>query len=452
MKFLLILVVSLNFWEKFERETIGNCLASETLSEKCRNYRKMMEFGRNSKSADELELEDGGGVWHTTRRKRRKRSTGGTFSSSHSKDTICKIGIDEFRNMSTDDKLVSLFEVMTSFGSTNARVNKLEGDVHSLLSLSEESDRLLKLLEYKSIDTEARIRRHNLIFRGHPEVVGDDDCEAIIVTFLRRLLDIEGVYIQRAHRIGNPFNRRSGQYAPLRTDPRPIIACFRDYKDIERILSNAYKLRDTNFGINRDYPPEITSARSKLWPDYKLAKSRSKSSKVYIGYPAKLVVGGRVIKDVFPDWKSIMKGSRTGVDSVGTEKQQEPTTVRQKTGHVLTESTRPINTENSQSILQDPPKNYWKPTNASDTETVMDSDKSDVDSSAEIETSADKSSTNLTDAGCRPKTPATDKYSKEIQKLQSMVELRQMMENAPINLVTNSEVTGRSKDTQVNNK
>ena len=86
MKFLLILVVSLNFWEKFERETIGNCLASETLSETCRNYRKMMEFGRNSKSADELELEDGGGVWHTTRRKRRKRSTGGTFSSSHSKE------------------------------------------------------------------------------------------------------------------------------------------------------------------------------------------------------------------------------------------------------------------------------------------------------------------------------------------------------------------------------
>ena len=140
MKFLLILVVSLNFWEKFERETIGNCLASETLSETCRTYRKMMEFGRNSKSADELELEDGGGVWHTTRRKRRKLSTGGTFSSSHLKDNICKIGIDEFRNMSTD-ALVCLFEVMTSFGSTNARVNKLEGDVHSLLSLSEESDR-----------------------------------------------------------------------------------------------------------------------------------------------------------------------------------------------------------------------------------------------------------------------------------------------------------------------
>ena len=193
--------------------------------------------------------------------------------------------------------------------------------------------------EYKSIDTEARSRRHNLIFRGHPEVVGDDDCEAIIVIFLRRLLDIEGVYIQRAHRIGNPFNRRSSQYAPRRTDPRPIIACFRDNKDIERILSNAHKLRDTNFGINRDYPPEITSARSKLWPDYKLAKSRSKSNKVYIGYPAKLVVGGRVIKDVFPDWKSFMKGSRTGVDSVGTEKQQEPTTVRRKTGHVRTEST-----------------------------------------------------------------------------------------------------------------
>ena len=83
---------------------------------------------------------------------------------------------------------------------------------------------------------------------------------------------------------------------------------------------------------------------------------------MYIGYPAKLVVGGRVIKDVFPDWKSFMKGSRTGVDSVGTEKQQKPTTVRQKTGHVLTESTRPINTENSPSILQDPLKITGNPT------------------------------------------------------------------------------------------
>ena len=82
----------------------------------------------------------------------------------------------------------------------------------------------------------------------------------------------------------------------------------------------------------------------------------------------------------------------------------------------------------------------------------MDSDKSDVDSSAEIETSADKSTTNITEARCRPKTPATDKYSNEIEKLQSKVEMRQMMENAPINLVTNSEVTGRSKDTQVYNK
>ena len=37
----------------------------------------------------------------------------------------------------------------------------------------------LKLDEYKSIDTEARSRRNNLIFRGHPENVENDDWEAI---------------------------------------------------------------------------------------------------------------------------------------------------------------------------------------------------------------------------------------------------------------------------------
>ena len=33
----------------------------------------------------------------------------------------------------------------------------------------------LKLLQYKSIDIEARSRRNNLLFRGIPEVNGEDD-------------------------------------------------------------------------------------------------------------------------------------------------------------------------------------------------------------------------------------------------------------------------------------
>ena len=85
---------------------------------------------------------------------------------------------------------------------------------------------------------------------------------------------------------------------------------FRDYNDVERILASAYKLRDTNFGINRDYPPEIVNARSNLWADYKLEKSRHREGSVYIGFPAKLVVDRKVIRDEFPDWKEVLKGSR----------------------------------------------------------------------------------------------------------------------------------------------
>ena len=65
------------------------------------------------------------------------------------------------------------------------------------------TDKRLKLLEYKSIDQEARSRRNNLIFRGHPEVRYNDDCEAIIHSFLQRHLDIDPnlIRIQRAHRL-----------------------------------------------------------------------------------------------------------------------------------------------------------------------------------------------------------------------------------------------------------
>ena len=273
-----------------------------------------MEFGSKSENSKAAELDSElGGVWQVqSRRKRHRRSTGGTFTPSYSKETVCSIDKETFKKMSTDDKLVSIFEIMTSFGSLNTRVDSLEGHVHSILALNVESEKRMKLLEYKSIDLEARNRRCNLIFRGHPEVLNQDDCEAIITSFLKRYLDIEDVFIQRAHRLGNisAVGSRPGSFAPRRAQSRPIIALFRDYKDVERILASAYKLRDTNFGINRDYPPEIVNARSNLWADYKLEKSRHREGSVYIGFPAKLVVDRKVIRDEFPDWKEVLKGSR----------------------------------------------------------------------------------------------------------------------------------------------
>ena len=78
--------------------------------------------------------------------------------------------------MSTDEKQVSLFEIMTSgYGQCT-----LEDDVHYLLSPSAQSERRMQLLEYRSIDQEAQSHRNNLIFRCHVEVAGDANPEAII--------------------------------------------------------------------------------------------------------------------------------------------------------------------------------------------------------------------------------------------------------------------------------
>ena len=128
---------------------------------KIENPLKMMEnsdFGANTE--DNVHGEEGG-AWSTqTRRKRNRRSTCGTFSESISKETVCSISKEAFKDMPTDDKLVSLFEIMISgFGSMNSRVNNIENNVHALISEKAQSERRIKLMEYKSLDQDAKPKK-----------------------------------------------------------------------------------------------------------------------------------------------------------------------------------------------------------------------------------------------------------------------------------------------------
>ena len=163
-------------------------------------------------------------------------------------------------------------------------------------------------------DAEARSRRNNLIFRGIAETPGDDDlCAGLVKELIRKELHLDiNPYIQRAHRLGNPIARgRIGRrWAANRPTPRPIIVCFRDYEDVESIIGNAYKLANSNLGISRDYPKEIVDARAELWPLYKSEKQKYAKGKVFIRFPAQLVVNGRIAVDKFPDWRSVLNGSR----------------------------------------------------------------------------------------------------------------------------------------------
>ena len=263
--------------------------------------------------------DDDGGVWQVVNKnKRLRKSTGGTFESKTETQTVCRISKDQFKAMSVDDKLVSMFDMMAGFTSLNTRVHSIEQSMEAILVQNANTNRRMQYLEYKSIDMESRSRRNNLIFRGLPEVLNDENCIAIVKTFLKEQLHLDGdsMYIQRAHRIGSSQTRRSRGRAwgasSERERHRPMIACIRDYNDIETILGNGRMLRGTSYGVNRDYPKEITAARGRLWSDYKAFKSRYPAARVIIAFPAKLIVNGTVKRDEFPDWNSILKGDTSG--------------------------------------------------------------------------------------------------------------------------------------------
>ena len=86
-------------------------------------------------------------------------------------------------------------------------------------------------------------------------------------------------------------------------------------------MSNAFNLHGTKYGINTDHPNEIASARSRLWTDYKSAKSRFPEDRVFIGC-FKLIVKGRVVWDEFPDWKSVLKGNRVKTTTYNPKEQR----------------------------------------------------------------------------------------------------------------------------------
>ena len=251
---------------------------------------------------------------YTLVRKRQRISTGG---ESNEQIDNCDTGPDpvivtNFEEMDNDQKLSAIFATLTcnqnnirnvekklnTIGGLNGRMTQAETVIRSY------NDRL-KLLEFKSIDIEARSRRNNLLFKGLKEE-RDEDCRRKVLNFLQNDLHMEEMpTIERIHRLGR-YNPSKG--------PRPIIVAFSFFRDTEEIMGNARLLRDTSYGISRDHPPEIARARQKLWPQFKAARINQFNC-VSIGYPAKLIVNGTVVCDMFPEWDSIMKGSRVSLQN-----------------------------------------------------------------------------------------------------------------------------------------
>ena len=179
-------------------------------------------------------------------------------------------------------------------------VGGVQEKIHEVIEVTNVQTGFMKCLAYRSIDIETRSRRNNLIFRGFCGYRGEN-CFVLIRDFWGNHLDIDSsrVFIAIAQRLG----RRK---MSVLHQKRPIIVNFRDFCDVEMIMSHVKMLRNTEFSIDYDFPREIQEARSRIWPKYKQLKNQNPRSRVQIVYPAKLIQEGTVIHNEFPDWDQYM--------------------------------------------------------------------------------------------------------------------------------------------------
>ncbi|KAH3835577.1 hypothetical protein DPMN_108931 [Dreissena polymorpha] len=128
----------------------------------------------------------------------------------------------------------------------------------------------------------------------------------------------------RAHRLGK---RVQGKHF----NKRPIIVNLRDYGDISYVMSKVSRLKDhPGYSVDYDYPKEIQSARSRLWPLLKKHRAEYPRSKVAIVFPAKLIADGRLIQDEFPNWNFYVGYDRmTHINVINQNEQVQQTHAQQ---------------------------------------------------------------------------------------------------------------------------
>ena len=167
--------------------------------------------------------------------------------------------ISEFMNSSATDKLNLIFHELRYIRgnqeqTNNGMLNFQESFLHmhqkleQVVQVTNRNTNLLKTLAYKSIDQEARSRRNNLIFWGISENF-DENCFSLVREFIKNHIDLDSdrMYLARAHRLG----QRKIDY---RNPKRPIIVNFRDFCDVESIMSRAYMLKNSQFSVGYDLP------------------------------------------------------------------------------------------------------------------------------------------------------------------------------------------------------
>ena len=166
---------------------------------------------------------------------------------------------------------------------------KAEAEITELTRKVQKHEEAVKETESKCLYLKAYSRRENIKFMNIEEGPPDqpEDTEEILRDFLGRELgyvDAQNVEFQRVHRTGK---NKEGS-------PRPILARFLRYKDVQNIFSLGHRLKGSKFQMFRDLPTEIVKRRKVQMETFKTAKRRGIPAAFSQAQPDKLYIRGRL--------------------------------------------------------------------------------------------------------------------------------------------------------------
>ena len=141
----------------------------------------------------------------------------------------------------TEESCAEIKRLSNKLGFLESKFENLKSDLDST---QKENVKLRKQVN----DLEDRNKRNNLIFSGIPQDKHEtwQQSEDKVVKVMRdhMKLNTGAIEIERAHRISN---------GPTQNGAKPIIVKFVNYKDKEKVLSSANKLKGSNIYVNQDY-------------------------------------------------------------------------------------------------------------------------------------------------------------------------------------------------------
>ncbi|KAI2645847.1 LINE-1 type transposase domain-containing protein 1 [Labeo rohita] len=171
-------------------------------------------------------------------------------------------------------------------GEAEDRISQTEEDVTTLRQKAKKLEQTVETLTNKIQDLEDGGRRSNLRMVGLPEKAEGSDACAFLEDWLPKVLTdcfSTTPIIERAHRVGQINANR----------PRPIVMKFLNYKDREKTLRAARKLKELRYGDQRvNLFPDLSAETRQRQRCFDGVKAQMKSMDIRYGmlYPAHLIV------------------------------------------------------------------------------------------------------------------------------------------------------------------